>query len=248
MRRLPVWTCLTASLAVACGGGQDPSTFTVAPRAFRATATTIVLTPLQVPDDLAVPESLAAMLDSLVHRTVQEGGFTVVPAAAYADIWDAAAREAGGFYDPYTGERIEHRFDQARGRLVTELTERFGAEALLYPELWVVDAPYAGGVARWDGASQGLVGWGTRLLHAIASLGDDDESLGEGVVAALSFVVFLEDLAGAEIYRHVHGIEVLEKLEGGRPVPVDTTALFRDDDRYRDAVRRALEALVERRP
>lgn len=242
-----VWLFL-GLLGAGCGSGLDPPAGALSPRQLRRLTHTLVLTPVMGPDELDLPAEVARKIDSLVERELRGAGVRVVPAHEYTKRWNAAVERVGGLYDPYTGEPIDEKFESARWRLVDELERRFGADALLYPELWVVEAPHSSGVAQWDGASQAVSGLGARLLHAIDALLDLGEgSLREGFVAALSLVVIIEDLDGAEIYRQAGGIQVLERVADDEVIAVDPDDVLADWDRLQQAVRIAVGPLIASR-
>ncbi|MBI2073181.1 MAG: hypothetical protein HYW52_04345 [Gemmatimonadetes bacterium] len=61
------------------------------------------------------------------------------------------------------------------------------ADAVLFPEIAVVDAPYADGTATWDGTSQAVAGFFTVLIAAIAN-----SDLPAGTAEGLSLDVQIE--------------------------------------------------------
>ncbi len=231
----------------ACSSTTEYDPFLVKPEVLHADVQTVVLTPVQLPPDLDIPERILLRLDSLIGTTVRTAGFTTVASHDFSEIWDRVQLEVGGLFDPRTGERDELRFADARELLAWELEDRFGADALLYADLVVVSAPFANGVAHWDETSQPLTGWGWRLLDALnALLGEEGGSLPEGTVPALSLSVTLERVSGEQLYANAGGIEVLEKVgtsESDR-TPVPQEKLCRNWRRNRKAVEIALGPLT----
>ena len=132
--------------------------------------------------------------------------------------------------------------------LFIDLTDLFDADAVLYPEIWVVEAPFADGVASWDGTSESMVGFGLRFLDVLSAIfwADEAEGLPRGTVNALSLVVFAEDMNGREVFSNAGGIQVLEKvgLNADDLKSVESEKLLRDWPRNSKAVEIALAPLI----
>jgi hypothetical protein len=211
---------------------------------------TIVLTPVLLPEELEGREVAATELDSLVASLLASSGYSVVPPDHYTTIWTDLVEQMGGLHDPNSGQLDQERFDLARERLFSDLTELYRADAVLYPEVWVVDAPFSDGVASWDGVREGLVGFGTRLLEALSSIlwQEGQSSLPVGKVRALSLVVIAEDMSGYEILSSAGGIQVLEKV-GLNPSDIEAVRdrdLLVDSERIAKAAAIALSPLLKR--
>lgn len=236
---------MSGLLIAGCFASPDPNAVT--PRPIPDAVQTIVLTPVSLPDELADHAATMDQFDSLIVGLLEQTRFDLIPASEYVAIWEGILHRTESLFDPITGERNEDQFDVARQQLFRRLNVLYHPDAILYPEIWVVSAPFADGVARWDGASQALVGLGTRLAHALgAALSGSDRNLPSGTVDALSLVVFVEDMEGEELYAHSGGIQVLEKVGGSAR---DRTAVpgeqwFADRERNRKAVELALHPLV----
>jgi hypothetical protein len=212
---------------------------------------TIVLTPVVLPEELEGHEAAAVELDSLIASFLASSGYSLIPADEYTAVWDGILQQMGGIYDFHSGELDNDRFDLARERLFIDLTELYQADAVLYPEVWIVDAPFSEGVAKWDGTSEAMVGFGIRLLDALGAAFSQDagSQLPVGTVRALSLVVFLEDMSGGEVFSNAGGIQVLEKV-GSNPSDIEAVRdgeLLVDLERTAEAVDIALAPLVERR-
>jgi PAS domain-containing protein len=190
----------------------------------------LVLAPVAVQTEIEVPESVLVRVDSLVEMRLLEAGFTTVPSQVYDELWTRLMEEAGGFYDPYTGERDDARFEAAVDQLKAELRTRFNPDALLYPEIWSVEARNYYGVARWDGMSQNAY------------------RMGE-FVRALSLIVIVEDLDGNEVYVNGGGIALTEVFasEAKGVVTASPAKIFEDPDRLDKAVDVALQPFVSGR-
>ena len=189
-----VWGCFLPP-------AQNTGGFTVPPERFFARTERLQLVPARIPDDVRVSQDVVAAIDSALAVTAALLGVEVVPAHEYATIWRRLTREAGGFFDPYTGRRDEPEFDAAVSQLYRELEERFHPDALLYPELIVVEALVEGNEARWGGTAQRL---------------DDAPEPGSAVLA-LTLAVAIDDLEGNELYYREAGLVILDEAEGWVP-------------------------------
>jgi erythromycin esterase len=230
------WVALAASVfGGACVVGPPPPVaqpFVVPKAEFYDSVETIVATPVLMPEGVEASDSVLTWFDDLIERTLREAGFTVVPAETYMEMWNRINQEAGGFFDPLTGERDEPRYQAAVDQLFDELKERFSPDAILYPEMWIVEAPTSGGYARWDGTTQRV---GTQM---------------ESAVLALSLAIVVQDMDAAELYSNVWGLEVLELYNWnlGDFTEVPSGALFADQGRNTTAVMKTLGPLIERSP
>ena len=242
--------CLTLALFVAaCAGRPDPYPFSIPPEGFFQQTEIIALTPVLIPEELPNQATAAVVFDSLIAAVLTDAGYSLVSVDDYTAVWGRILDQMGGLTDPITGELDETKFELARERLYLDLSEMYHADVALYPEVWTVDAPFAAGVATWDGASQSMVKFGVRVLDVIgAFLSSSESQLPRGTVRALSLMVFVEDMSGVEVFSDAGGIELLEKVgtNPGSREPVPEEELFQDRQRSRKAVGRALRALVER--
>ena len=226
----------------------DP--FSISREEFRNTARTIALAPVIGPPGIEVADSVLLGLDYLVEDALVLAGYECVPAHEYTVLWDRILQQMGGLNDSVTGELDDLRLEVAREQLRRDLLEIFHSDYVLYPEIWVVDAAYSAGVAKWDGASQSLVGIGTRILNVIdAILNQYEGFLEPGVINALSLGVTVEDMSGVGIFQNAGGIEVLgdaDRDDGDDETRLPGTVLA-DRKRNQQAVRTALVPLLEGR-
>ncbi len=159
----------------------------------------VVVAPLTVPPDLKIPDDVLAACDSVIHSKILGVGFSAIPSTQYADAWDRIVVVMDGLYDTTTGEWDQDRYEIAREQLVRDLSDRNDFRLIVRPEIWFVDAPFSGGTARWDGTSQGMVGFGTRLLDFFVQIFNASESsFPEGTVPAISLGIIIENLDGDE--------------------------------------------------
>jgi hypothetical protein len=129
-----------------------------------------------------------------------------------------------GYYDPITGEIVDSEYQAVHDGTLQELVGRLGARFWLRPFLEVLPVDFDGGKARWDGTSEGV-------------------PARSGTLPAFSLVVSLEDSAGNEVVNGRGGIQLAAK-EPNRPVARDK--LFKDTNRVRKAVERALAPVIAR--
>ena len=236
-----------ASLTAACAIKSDQADEKATPHQPSVNVSTIVLAPVSMPDGFEEYTAAMAEFDSLIARELKAAGYQTVPAEEYALLWEGILERTDGLFDSLTGERNEAAFDTAREMLFALLSEQYHPDALLYPEVWLVDAPFSGGTAQWDGAAEELVGVGTRIVDALGALFSPNESnLPTGEVEAASLVVFVESMTGEELFANSGGIQVLEKVgsnpEDRRRVPKEK--IFTNRSRNRRAVRIALGPIL----
>lgn len=209
---------------------------------------TVALAPTAASEGYPFPdESLAAdwltPIDRGVDSTLRAAGIETVAVDSYVVLWDAVLDSIGDLYDAETGELDEERFEAARATLFRVLTERFGASAVLYPEVVVVMAGYRGGSATWDGVKRPIRGTGGGLLGFLDAI-FAPENVEEGVIVALSLNVFIETTDGTALFEHQAGIEVVDDFtEGEFRTRQD---LLANGETIRDAIRLALEPIVRR--
>jgi|GEM_PF-2075317 len=222
-----------ASLAAFLGLGcqttpthQDP--FVIPRQQFLDSVNTVVVASVAVVGQLSVSDSTLELVERLIEERMSDAGFSVVPASEYVAIWDRIAGSAGGFFDPYTGERDEERFEAAASLLRDEIMERFKPDALLYPEIWEVEVPFTHGDARWGGMSQLVEGARVYSGNALAA----------------SLFVVVQDTLGNELYVKEAGIQLLERMELGEMTPIPDEEVFSDTTWVKAAVQMALDQLV----
>jgi hypothetical protein len=224
---------VTISIGAMACATQPPNydLFLVPPQEFSDSIERMVLGPVVVEAGVEVPESVLVMFDSLIADRLGALGFSVIPSFVYGELWTRIVQESGGLFDPYTGERHERRFRDAVEQLKQELLARYEPDALVYPEIWAVQAENPYGLARWDGASQGA-------------------SMMDASVTALSLIITIQDLDGNELFVNGGGIALAEQYipELFRTVPATAAQVFEDLERVVQAVDLALGPLASSRP
>lgn len=233
------WVTLLAWVPGGCAGKPAYDPWLVPRDSALAGADTIALSPLSLPDDLEEPEPVEALFDSLITEALRTAGFAVVPSELVSEIWNHGADSIGGYFDPLTGRADSSKLNPLRRYFKQRLRSEHAADLVLFPEIVVVDAPYADGQASWDGASQAVAGWLKVLASAIANI-----DLPAGTAEGLSLDVQIEGMDGGAVFSQRRGIELWAKPGGdGGLSRVPRERLFLDRKRSAKAVRLVLESL-----
>jgi hypothetical protein len=221
---------LVVASQLACASSQPSAydQFTVPPERFLETTRTIALFPLSA--DVDVPQCLDSISEHAMTTDLEAAGFSLIPSFVQQEIWMRITEDAGGFYDPLTGELDEVRSAAGVQRFRAELRAKDAPDAILYPHVWAVEASAVGGRARWDGTSEAV----SRLL------GD--------LVLALSYVIVVEDLEGTPMFVNGGGLQVAERWDTSSDEVVSVSAedLCAEPDRIIRAVDIALAPLMQR--
>lgn len=227
-----------------------PSHFTVTHDDFYAKVKTVAIAPLVIPADLANPTPVATKFETLIAAMLREGGYKVVPSKEYAALFEQAKGKYGGYFDAYTGKLDEAKYDAVLSATRQALNTRFKVDAVLYPRIQVVDAPWHDQWANWDGTTETiqsatwLVGKGVVKFVSqpeMFLIGNGPHE--DGTVKAYSLAVSIEDIYGNRMYTNQGGIQVLSKMTGSTFTPLPREELFNDESRNVKAVNIALEAV-----
>lgn len=193
---LAVALAAVAGCAVRAQPGQN---LKIAPSDLRDFVRTICLDETMLPEGIADPAKRQEQLEFVFTQILGVAGYAVVDSEKTRAAIVETSRREGGSYDPLTGQRSQERHDQVSRAAFRELHERFGCDAVLVSRVVVVTAPWANGVATWDGVTDTLRG-GRQAF---------------GTVGALSLRVLLFDLEVRELYYGVGGIQVLSHVSDG---------------------------------
>ena len=242
MIRYALVMATTASLAIAaCASGpkvvEDTDPWQVNKKDFLRYAKVIALADVYLPGGMPEPEPIKQNFSDLIETRLREAGFTVVRPQQYERNWNRIVEELGGVEDTLAIGQNPRKIALAMGRTLEELEAGFDLDAVLVPSVVVVEAPFAGGRAAWDGAIQSIKSGGAVKNFFAGSP--------EGTLDALSLSVTLVSPHGNTYFEHAGGIEVLRKLEGKEFVLVPRSELFTDQERIEKSVERALEPLVD---
>jgi len=253
------WGTATA-IRFAQSGSARTNSAARQPRELKA----IVVAPIAAPEDIHVPDTIAAGFVRDIRAELEESGFVVLPEGLYESVWDGTAIEAEGVADPITTLKNKLRTQSREQRTLRSLIKEHGADGFLFPDIQGVEASFHGDEASWDGISQ-KVGetrsMAAKVVSGIANLlvrgeGDFEEPDPAGSVWALSLVVQIENALGALLYTGRGGIELLEgadfeggiyfgdpEPEGYKVVEIPTEQIFKKQRRLQRAVRIALSSL-----
>ena len=239
---------VTVAVFASCASKTQFNPFVTPETAVYDVARVISLAPFAEPAGLAVPDSILQLFETLIDSALSSGGFSTVPEDAYAAAWQAILEDLGGIYDPMTGQLDNEKYRVAEQRIAHEMSEQFGANAFLYPELVLVDAEFANGVAKWDGTSQSVASFWEHLGETLSALasglsnGGYSTNYPSGTVSAVSLRVGLYDLEGSELYTNWAGIELVADKKDGTFYPDEQR--FQEPERIRQSVENALGPLI----
>ena len=169
----------------------------------------IVVAPLAIPEEISVPDWVAAIFAHDISDELRAAGLTVLPLGLYDSTSAAVSREGG------EGSR-EQRTHRAR-------VDQHGAQGFLHPWIEITRAEFVGKRARWDGATENVEKKRTAGEKLVAGVVDaifsndgtdfdEDRPPPRGRVQALTLVVEIENALGARVYRRRGGIELLQKV------------------------------------
>lgn len=232
---------LTATALAGCAGGPkvvdnvDP--FKVPRDEFHRGIHVIALADVRIPDGMPEPEPIRESFRTIIQKRLQKAGYSVIYPQQYETIWERFEEQNDGFIDAESGERDSRAIAQAMTGTLAELGADFDLDAVMIPSVVVVEAPFGGGRAVWDGTWQGIKAGGVMKGFFAGSP--------EGTLGALSLRLTVVDTTGTLLYEESGGIEVLSKLEGKEFVLVPRQELFSDDKRVEKAVKIALDPLLD---
>jgi hypothetical protein len=227
-------------MMVSCASGpkvvDDVDPFKISREEFQRTTKIVALAELFMPDGLPDPQPIKDSFQDLMETKLRAAGYTVLFPQQYRTIWERLEEEAGGFVDTDTGERRHAEIARAMARTLEQLEAGFQLDAIIVPTIAIVEAPFAGGRAAWDGTSQSIKAGG--LVKGFFAGSPD------GTMGALSLQVVALNGNGTTLYEEAGGIEVLSKLDGKDFVLVPRNELFSDNERMQKAVDIALDPLL----
>jgi hypothetical protein len=200
-------------------------------------AKVIGLADVYMPDGMQDPEPIKQNFSELIAAELRGAGFTVVRPQEYTTNWDRAVVELGGLEDTTSTGRDPRKIALAMTHVLSELEAGFNLDGVLIPAIVVVEAPFAGGRAAWDGRVQSIKTGGAVKSFFAGSP--------EGTLGALSLSVTLVSPHGTTLYENAGGIEVLSKLEGKEFVLVPRSELFTSQKLIEKSVGLALGPLVD---
>ena len=228
-------------LIAACATGpkvaERPDPWQVDKDDFIRYAKVIGVADLYLPGGMEDPELIRQNFTDVILTTLRNSGYTVVQPQKYETNWQRIITELGGIEDTVSIGQNPKKIAIAMVKTLDELDAGFEIDAVLVPSIIVVEAPFASGVAAWDGARQSIKSGGAVKSFLAGSP--------EGTLGALSLSVTLTSPHGNTYFVHTGGIEVLSKLEGDNFVLVPRSELFTDQKRIEESVSIALKPLID---
>jgi hypothetical protein len=227
-------------LVAGCATTPKYTPFKVTKEEFYAKTKTIALAPLEIPEGMPDPEPVIATYESLLEAKLKEAGFLVLSSGVFDDIFKQMTEQVGGFFDPMTGKINEAKYKTVQKCTCEELGIKCNADVILFPSIQVFFVDWTGGAARWHGTSEPISSSGQLFLESLVGISRS------GNVSALSLTVNFQDLNGGVQYMNYGGIQLMNKLSGGKFVQVPREKLFADEERNTNSVNIALGPLLEK--
>jgi hypothetical protein len=193
------------------------------------------LADVYLPGGMQDPEPIKQNFSDLLETGLRKAGYTVIRPQKYKTNWERAVADIGGIEDTLGVGHDPRKIAQAMMRTLEELDAGFELDAVLVPRIVVTEAPFARGVAAWDGTRQPIKSGGAMKNFWAGSP--------EGTLGALSLNVTLVSPHGSTYLVKSGGIEVLNKLDGKEFVLVPRAELFTDQERIEESVKIVLEPL-----
>lgn len=230
-----------AMTVAACATAPPPvSPFKISQGEFQQRIRIIALGQLNLPDAVDDPAKIRSMFESRIEDKLRSAGFTVIKSAETTEIWNRIVKQLGGSFDPNTGRRDPEKFKLLVEDFRREVHDKFQADAILFPRLVSVSAPWAGKTAKWHGTADAVKTTGSFVAEAFFGMST------HGRIGALSLAARIEDIAGVLVYEEFGGIQVLSKVSGRNFVPVPPTELLVDQEKNCRGVDLALAPLLQR--
>lgn len=204
---------------------------------FRDLNKVVAVAPLFV-EPFEVSEEQRSAFMSQFEARLDKLGFDVVSSETFAPIWNGKMEELGGYYDPYSGERIEEKYATVRDHTYSTLAQDHEIDAYFFPRITVVEAELQGASASWDGVSERLVKGFWEAMSTDASV--------KTSIPALSLKVEARDGADALLYEGVGGVELMIRQSNAGRETLGPDQILLDEKRNKKAVSKALGAVTKR--
>lgn len=158
-----------------------PPALRISKSQFYKTVRTVCLAEIESELGLEADDVRHVKMERLIAVGLIALGLDIRKSKAVTEIWDETAQSMGGFYDANTGDTVAERYDAIRASFFVAIKERLQCDALVTPNLVVVDAAVWNFGARWDGQYTNLgYAWSGNLpavsLRLAIHTGPDDEA------------------------------------------------------------------------
>lgn len=216
MKRFVLSLCitgLTLAAGMGCGGSRE-ALFAPGERTAYANTNTIALAPLNV----AAKERPQAVVDAaryveqVLAGRLEAAGFRVIPPQTTRAVFDTLALRTQNKYDA-SGDANPTVMAGLKAAAAREMAAQHGADAVLFPEVYLVRASIDGGTAKWDGVQE-------PVPVALENEAAETESRVADALAALSLAVEVVTADGETLYEARSGLEYVDVLKRTQPVPV----------------------------
>jgi hypothetical protein len=196
----------------------------------------IALAPLELGAIQEKHEPAQKRYAELVRTRLTQLGFEVVPAEEFAARLQEEITSNGGLHDAFTGHIDAAKSRAVLAKVARAASEKHEVSAVVVPSVESRTAYYRGELAAWDGVQESVT-------KSKSGLGALFSPTNYGYVRSLSLVVRFVDGDGESLFEGRGGIQLAERLESERHVPVPEWQLFADPANDERAVEIALKAL-----
>lgn len=216
--------------------------FKVTPEEINNTIHTIVIRPTKLPADLPNQQSLRNNFEPSIESFLKDAGFKIITPNDVSPIWEKYITDAGGFYDPVTGDFNDTKFKSINGKFEKDIVAKYNADAILFPVVRVYSVDWRNGIATWDGTWESV----KSVKENVAKILTMTVDYSSGKIGALSLSVNLYDKNNKCLYLNSGGIQLVSKVSFGKFERVPNEELCNDKDLDDKAVRIALEPLRDK--
>lgn len=138
------------------------------------------------------------LVTDIIESDLEARGYKVVSAGRVGEVWLAKAREIGGYFDPYSGERIAEKYRMVHDHTWNVLSAEQPIAALYFPRIVVAEAAAGENFAEWDG-----------LKIQLRSIWTMTAGTSQRAVPALTLVADVRDQADQPLFAARGGIEMM---------------------------------------
>jgi hypothetical protein len=200
---------------------------------------TVVCMPVRLPEELQDADRIRAEFETALTAGLEQMELKVVPSREYSSLWDRMVKKAGGIYDANTGKPDVEKSKALRSRVLSEITKKFSADALVLPSVELKEVRWQGLKVNWDGVSEATSG--KAGLEELFSLGNS-----HGVISALSLKVVVVEPVTLDVYYGAYGgIQLYRHVVQGKFESVPMDKLLIDPAKNAKAAEIALAPLQE---
>ena len=226
-RRLVPPILLAVAVLGGCAKPYDP--FQVPREEARERIADVAMVPAQVSSFVMDPLEARATFEVPATRRLERAGIRVIPSETWQTLWNQAAMDLGGVYDPSTGRPDSDRYKLAREAVYRALKTDHGADAVLYLSIHTLDLYMTGAKPSFCGGEGGVYFPGRGFPFGTTTL-----------VHAACLHANLYDLDRRYLYGIRHALEVIETYAQQTRAVRSRAARFRNTS----IVAKAIEAVI----